>query len=106
MCGSHSMAYKTDGFVPDWLAHGFPQGRRLAAELVRVGLWHKATRDDETGYQFHDWLHYQQSAVEIERDREHNRQRQRDFRRKLRDGKPKEGSNGASNALRNGARTA
>lgn len=91
MCGSHSMAYKSDGFVPEWLAHGFPQGKRLAAELIRAGLWENATRDAEPGYQFHDWLDYQQSSEEIERDRERTRQRQRDFRRRLREGQPKEG---------------
>lgn len=91
VCGSHCMAYKTDGFVPEWFAHQFPRGRRLAAELVSAGLWDNAIRNGEPGYQFHDWLHYQQSSEEIERDREHNRQRQRDFRKRLRDGKPKEG---------------
>lgn len=91
MCGSHCMAYKTDGFVPEWLTTGYPQGKKLAAELVREGLWENAFQDDEVGFQFHDWLHYQQSAEEIERDREHNRERQRNFRKRLREGKPKEG---------------
>lgn len=85
------MAYKTDGFVPEWFVSGFPKARRYADELVRVGLWCNAVRDEEPGYQFHDWLHYQQSAEEIERDRERTRQRQRDFRNRLREGKPKEG---------------
>lgn len=95
LCGTHSMAYKLDGFVPEWVAHGYSNGKRLAAELVLVGLWGKAIRTDdagdEPGYQFHDWLHYQQSAEEIERDRQHNRERQRNFRKRLREGKPKEG---------------
>jgi hypothetical protein len=85
------MAYKTDGFTPEWLVNGYPQGRKLAAELVREGLWESAIRGDEAGYQFHDWLDCQQSAEEIERDREHNRERQRNFRKKLREGKPKGG---------------
>lgn len=91
MCGTHSMAYKLDGFVPEWVAHGYPNGKRLAAELVRVGLWESAIRGDENGYQFHDWLHYQQSSEEIERDRERTRDRQRKFRRQLREGKSKDG---------------
>lgn len=89
MCGSHCMSYKTNGFAPDWLILSFPRGKSLADALVREGLWSPAKKDDENGYQFHDWLHYQQSAEEIERDREHNRQRQRDFRARLRDGKKK-----------------
>jgi hypothetical protein len=91
MCGSHAMAYKTDGFVAEWFAHSLPSGRKFAGELVREGLWCNAIREDEPGYQYHDWLHYQQSAEEIERDREHNRERQRNFRAKLRTAKPKAG---------------
>lgn len=90
LCGSHCMAYKTDGFVPGWFVASLPKGRSLASVLVGEGLWLDAARNGEEGYQFHDWLHIQQSAQEIERDREHNRQRQRDFRQRLRDGKKKE----------------
>lgn len=89
--GSYCMAYKTDGFVPEYVAHGFPRGKALSAELVRVGLWHNDTRDGEPGYQFHDWLDYQQSSEEIERDRQRARDRQRKFRRRLR-GETEEGA--------------
>ena len=101
LCGSHAMAYKTDGFVPEWFVTGFPQGRRHAESLVRVGLWSNAIREDEHGYQFHDWLDYQQSAEEIERDRDRARERQRNFRQKLRERKPSDkpkGSNDEGNA--------
>ncbi len=98
--GSHAMAYKTDGFVPEWFVAGLPQGRRNAQTLVRVGLWSNAIRGDEPGYQFHDWLDYQQSAEEIERDRDRARERQRNFRQKLRERKPstdkKEGNDGSN----------
>lgn len=90
LCGSYSMAYKQDGFVPEWFAHGFQNGKRLADNLVSIGLWEKAVRGEEVGYQFHDWLDVQQSAEEIEADREKARQRQRDFRKRLREGKKKE----------------
>ena len=90
MCGSYSMAYKTDGWVPEWFAHEFPRGKTLAAELIRIGLWFNAIRDGEPGYEFHDWLDYQQSAEEIERDRDRARERQRKFRSRLREGKPEE----------------
>lgn len=84
LCGSYSMSYKLDGFVPAWFAHGFPNGKKLAQELVRVGLWHNAIRDGEDGYQFHDWTDYQPSADEIEADREAARKRQRAHREKRR----------------------
>lgn len=91
MAGSHSMAYKTDGFVPSWFVALWKGGPRAAETLVAVGLWAEAERDGETGYQFHDWHDYQPSAEEIERDRERARQRQRESRRRLRDGKKESG---------------
>ena len=67
VCGSYCMAYKTNGFVPEWFVAGFQSGRKLAADLVRAGKWEDAVKDNEKGWQFHDWLDYQQSAEEIER---------------------------------------
>lgn len=96
--GSYSMAYKTDGWVPEWFAHDFPRGRKLADQLVSVGLWCNEIRNGEPGYQFHDWLDYQQSSEEIERDRERARERQKKFRDQLRNRKAKEGDNGERNA--------
>lgn len=87
LCGSWSMQYKTDGFVPEWFAHDFPRGRKLAQSLIAAGLWRNGSRDGEVGYQFHDWLDIQPSSDEIERDRERNRERQRAWRQRLREGK-------------------
>lgn len=87
LCGSWSMSYKTDGFVPAWFAHAFPNGRRVAAELIAAELWSEGEHEGEHGYRFHDWLDWQPSAEEIERDRERQRARSREFRRRLRDGK-------------------
>lgn len=87
--GSYSMAYKTDGFVPDWYVKSWPSGERLAAKLVAANLWLPGVREDETGWYFKDWLHYQPSAEEIEADREKARERQRQRRQRLRDGKAK-----------------
>lgn len=84
MCGSYCMAYKTDGFVPAWFVAGFPRGRTLAAELARAGLWASAIRNDEKGWQFHDWTDYQPSSDEIEREREASRERQRRYREERR----------------------
>lgn len=87
MSGSHSMAYKTNGFIPQWFVASWPGGQRAANTLVTVGLWSESERDGEAGYEFHDWLDYQPSADEIERDRERARERARESRRRLRDGK-------------------
>lgn len=91
LCGSYGMSYKTDGFVPEWFAHSFPQGRKLAANLLSVGLWEKGFREGEPGYIFHDWLDWQPSAEEIERDRERQRERSRKFRQRLREKRTQEG---------------
>lgn len=84
LAGSYCMAYKTNGFVPGWFVADFPQGRKLAQRLVSVGLWETAIQDEQAGYLFHDFLDYNPSAEEIERDRERARERSRKFRRKLR----------------------
>ena len=87
MSGSHSMAYKTDGFVPEWFVASWRGGTKAAERLVSVGLWSESARAGARGYQFHDWHDYQPSADEIERDRERARERQRESRRRLREGK-------------------
>lgn len=87
LAGSYSMGYKLDGFVPAWWVADFPQGRKHAEALVRVGLWENAIRDDEPGYLFHDWSHYQPMADEIEANREAARERQRAFRARRRERK-------------------
>lgn len=85
---SHSMAYKGDGFVPDWFVASWgAQSKKLADALVSADLWSPAERNGEKGWQFHDWLDYNPSAEEIERDRERQRIRSREFRRRLREGK-------------------
>ena len=85
LAGSYSMAYKTDGFVPDWFVTSWPQGRKWADVLVKGGLWEIGEKDGEAGWFFHDWLHYQPSSDEIEQGREYARDRQRKRRQRLRD---------------------
>lgn len=87
VAGSHCMPYKSDGFVPDWFVTSWPQGRKLAGQLVDAGLWSPAERDGEQGWQFHDWDDIQLTAEEIEADREYARARQRRHRAKLRAGR-------------------
>lgn len=84
LAGSHCMAYKSDGFVPEWFVAGWPQGRKLADVLVKTTQWEIGEKDGEAGWYFHDWMHYQPSSEEIEQDRENSRERQRKSRAKLR----------------------
>ena len=85
LAGSYSMAYKLDGFVPEWYVIGHRDGRKHADTLIRVGLWENAVRGAEAGYQFHDWADYQPSSDEIEAERVAARERQRAFRKKRRE---------------------
>lgn len=87
--GSWSAQHAQEGFVPDWFVAGWPNGRRRAGELVRASLWREGEREDEHGWWFHDWEHFQPSKAEIERDREHNRERQKRFREKRRNARSK-----------------
>jgi hypothetical protein len=84
VAGAHSMAYKTDGFVPDWFVKSWPNSRKLADRLVTAGLWLPAERNGETGWKFHDWLDYQSSSEDIEADREKARRRQAKLRARRR----------------------
>jgi len=103
LAGSYCSQYTTEGEVPEWFVTGWPQGRKLAGQLVTVGMWHPSGHDcpdcrqpDEAdAWQFHDWDHYQMTKEEIERDRELNRERQKRFREKRREAR--------ADAIRNGA---
>lgn len=85
VAGSWCMAYKTDGFVPGWYVNSWQRGPKIAARLVTCGLWFPGAKDTELGWYFHDWHDVQLTAAEIEADREHARQRQRNYRAKLRE---------------------
>lgn len=83
--GSYCMAYKTDGFIPDWWINSWgAAGKAAARKLVEVGLWEGAIEDIARGYRFHDWSDYQASSDEVERDREFARERQRRRRDRVR----------------------
>ena len=86
LAGSQSIAYKLNGFVPQWYIDSWPKGKRLAAQLVSADLWEPAQQDGLDGFMFHDWSHFQPSADEIERDRENSRIRQRNRRERMRSG--------------------
>ena len=81
--GSHCTAYKTDGFVPDWLVEGWPRGHRAAARLVAAGLWFPGEQDGEQGYRFHDWHDIHRTSEELVAERKRARERQRKRRKRL-----------------------
>lgn len=76
--GAFSMAYGTDGFVPEWWVKQQPRGMVKAKRLVDALMWHPANRD-EPGWEFHQWR--QDSKEQIEADREKARQRKQRSRR-------------------------
>ena len=70
---------------------------RAAAALVRVGLW----VEHEDGWAYHDWLDYQPSRADTERERELSRRRQAEWKRNRRSpgGGGNGGANGGGNAV-------
>lgn len=82
--GSWSADELTEGFVSDsdieYLAPKI--GQRLAKRLEAVGLFERVTRDDVTGWYFHDWDDFQPSKEEVLADRAANAARQKRFRDK------------------------
>lgn len=75
--GSWSSQQLEDGRVPAWYVDTWPQGRKLAAALVKAKLWHAPGHDcDECpgvgdGWVFHDWGQANPFRAEVieERDR-------------------------------------
>lgn len=55
LCGSYSMGYLTDGFVPEWYVKSWPKGVALAKRLVDAKMWRPAQRGGEKGWQFHEF---------------------------------------------------
>lgn len=69
LAGAWSMRELTDGWVPEYWTHGWPQGPRNAAVLVEVGLWQPEERHGLPGYRFRDWTDYQRPADKIREER-------------------------------------
>lgn len=88
LAGSYCMAYKLDGHVDREWVSTHRGGPKDADALVAANFWHGRGHvcddcpqpNDPNGWVFHDWLHSQPSAEEIEKDREQSRERQRKFR--------------------------
>lgn len=74
--GAYSAQYLTEGHVPEWYVTGWPQGKKLAAQLVTAGLWMPA----DGGWQFHQWEERQPTKEQVEADRKATRIRQQQWR--------------------------
>lgn len=55
----------TDGWVPSGQVKRFGLDPSVAAELVRVGLWHT----EQAGFRIHDYLHYNPSRAHVMAER-------------------------------------
>lgn len=80
VAGSWSSQQLTEGFVPEWFVATWPQGKKLAAQLVAAGYWEHAEQDDEQGWQFHDWTDANPTAEQEKERRRKARERQRKLR--------------------------
>jgi hypothetical protein len=78
--GSWSSQQLTEGFVPEWFVATWPQGKKLAQQLVVAGYWDPAKQDDEQGWQFHDWTDANPTAEKEKERRRKARERQRKLR--------------------------
>jgi hypothetical protein len=75
LAGSWCSANLTDGFVPDrvWKRYG---PLSLAQRLVDAELWSVATRDGESGYEFHDWTQANPTRAKVLSERQAATERQ------------------------------
>lgn len=87
---------RTSGMAGDDLTNDW-----IIGLLIDAGLWEEERTDAGriTGYRIHDFDDYQPSKEEVEREREHNAQRQKRFRDQRRE------RNAVTNSDRNGSVT-
>lgn len=83
--GCWSMAYGTDGFVPEWWVKQQPQGAAKARALIGAQLWSRGQYEGgrpeyqgQKGYTFHEWR--QDTYGKVEADREKWRRKKADQR--------------------------
>lgn len=99
VAGAYSCQHLTEGHVPEWYVATWPQGKKLAARLVQVGLW-EVTED---GWSFHQWEERQKTKEEVEAERAATRERQKKWRERRRDNASTNGvSNGVTDGVGNG----
>ncbi|BBZ44733.1 hypothetical protein [Mycobacterium parmense] len=85
VCLSYCGDQLTDGFVAAWYVATWVPGRKgvaIADRLVAAGLWERAERDGEQGWQVHDYLDFNKSREWVVANREATAQRQRDWRKR------------------------
>jgi hypothetical protein len=95
VCGAYASQYLTEGFVPEWFVVSWPQGKKLARELVAANLWFVSPG----GWTFHQWDQRQLTKEHIEEERAASRERQRKWREKNRN---KRVSDDVTNDVMNG----
>lgn len=88
LAGSHCMDYLTDGVVEAWFVEAWPRGTKLAAQLVKVGLWDVHPE----GWRFHDWDEFQPTRASVMADRESAAERMR----RVRANKPRTNGDGST----------
>lgn len=93
--GSWCADNSTDGQLPRHMIGTLSAQRRDADSLVRAGLW----VEEEGGYRFKDWEHYQPSKAQVDAERAAARKRQADYRERKRNGV----THAVSNAVTSGA---
>ena len=81
------MAYRTDGFVPEYFVKRYPRGNALAKRLVAAGLWRRGESDGVHGWWFHDWKP-ECTKARIDEAREKARLRKQRSRESHRDDPP------------------
>ena len=123
LAGAWSAHELTDGFIPRSALEEIPDGKKCAADLVSVDLWHYTDGSPmpggcfpdgcpidprwipEGGWLFHDWPHYQPSKREVTAKRSTNAARQQAFRER-RNAERTAVSNALQGPLRNGVTNA
>jgi len=99
--GSWCAANLTDGRLPAAMVQPLGGRTRDAQRLVEVGLWVKV----DGGYQFKGWTDYQPTKVEVEAERAANRERQKEYRERRRNGGRNSVTPPVSNAATNSTPT-
>lgn len=100
VAGAFASQHLTDGFVPEWYVKTWPQGMRLAQQLVTADLWRVA----DGGWLYHQWDERQPTKAKVEEERSKTRARQQAWRDSHRDkGSFVSVSNGVTDDVTNAA---
>lgn len=81
LAGAWSAHDLTDGWIPAYMIEEWGGDEAHAEALISAGLWARADRDGDPGYQFVNWSEYQPTRVSVEARREREREKKRGQRR-------------------------